>query len=57
LIHRDAIVREWYQRQVQAQGGRDKSKVVVALLRKLVRALWHIARGAAFDARKLCTVA
>jgi transposase len=57
LIHRDAIVRNWYQRKVQAQGGRDKSKVVVALLRKLVRALWHIARGAAFDARKLCTVA
>jgi transposase len=57
LIHRDAIVRDWYQRKVQAQGGRDKSKVVVALMRKLTRALWHIARGQAFDARKLCAAA
>lgn len=57
LIHRDAIVRDGYQRKVQAQGGGDKSKGVVARLRKLVRALWHIARGAAFDARKLCAVA
>jgi transposase len=57
LIHRDPIVRDWYQRKVQTHGGRDKSKVVVALMRKLARALWHIARGQAFDARKLCAVA
>lgn len=31
LIHRDAIIREWYQRKVQAHGGGDKSKVVVAV--------------------------
>ena len=30
LIHRDPIVRGWYQRKVQTHGGRDKSKVVVA---------------------------
>lgn len=31
-------MRDGYQRKVQAQGGRDKSKVVVALMRKLTRA-------------------
>lgn len=54
LLHRDAIVRGWYERKVQAHGGRDKQKIIVALMRKLARALWHIARGQAFDARKLC---
>ena len=54
LIHRDATAREWYERKVQAQGGRCKQKIVVALMRKLARALWHLARGQAFDARKLC---
>ena len=54
LIQRDATVRAWYDRKVQAQGGRGKPKVVVALMRKLTRALWHVARGQAFDAQKLC---
>jgi hypothetical protein len=30
LIHRDAIVRGWYERKVQVQGGRHKKKVIVA---------------------------
>jgi transposase len=56
LIHRDTIVRGWYERKVQANGGGHKPRVVVALMRKLARALWHIARGQAFDARRLCAV-
>lgn len=54
LIQRDATVRAWYDRKVQAQGGRGKPKVVVALMRKRTRALWPVARGQAFDAQKLC---
>jgi hypothetical protein len=30
-----------------------KIKAVVALMRKLARALWHVARGASFDSSKL----
>jgi transposase len=30
LIHCDAIARGWYERKVQAQGGRHKKKVIVA---------------------------
>lgn len=28
-------------------------KCIVALMRKLAKALWHVAHGAAFDAHKL----
>jgi len=56
LINHNEIVSTWYEKKVQAQGGRYKLKIVVALMRKLSRALWHVARGQAFDARKLYAV-
>jgi transposase len=56
LINHNGIVNRWYEKKVQAQDGRDKLKIVVALMRKLSRALWYVARGQAFDARKLCAV-
>ena len=34
----------------------QKIKAVVALMRKLTRALWHVAKGDAFDATKLFDV-
>ncbi len=56
LINHNEIVNAWYEKKVQAQGGRYKQKIVVALMRKLSRALWYVARGQAFDARRLCAV-
>ena len=56
LIQRNEIVRAWYEKKVQAQGGRHKQRIVVAFMRKLSRALWYLARGQVFDARKLCAV-
>ncbi len=53
LIQRDRIVAAWYQKKVQRQGGTAKSKAVVAIMRKLVLALWSVARGEAFDSSKL----
>lgn len=53
LIRRDAVVRAWYERKVQRDGGRLKLKALVAVMRKLARALWHVARGEPFDSRKL----
>ncbi len=53
LIYRDPIVRAWYRKKVARDGGRTKIKAVVAVTRKLVLALWHVARGEAFDASKL----
>lgn len=53
MIATDPIVRAWYQRKVERQGGEAKMKAVVAVMRKLIRALWYVGRGAAFDASKL----
>ncbi len=54
LIHRDAVARAWYDKKVERDGG-VRAKALVAVMRKLVRALWHVARGGAgtFDTRKL----
>ncbi len=32
---------------------RLKGKAIVAIMRKLVKALWYVAQGATFDSRKL----
>ncbi len=56
LIHKDPVVRAWYERKVHRQGGTQKAKAVVAVMRKLVMALFHVGRGAPFDARKLFDV-
>jgi hypothetical protein len=54
LIKSDPVVSAWYRSKVDP---RAKSKTVIAFMRKLAKALWHIARGQRFDARKLVTAA
>jgi transposase len=56
LIQRDEIVKTWFENKGKPNGGGSKQRIVVALMRKLSRALWYVARGQAFDARKLCVV-
>lgn len=53
LLQGDPVVAAWYARKVKRDGGKAKTKAVVALMRKLARALWHVSRGQAFDASKL----
>lgn len=53
FIQRDEIVRAWYARKVKRQGGRIKTKAVVAVMRKLSMALWHVGQGSPFDATRL----
>ncbi|WP_157595158.1 IS110 family transposase [Plesiocystis pacifica] len=55
LIQRDRIVRAWYAKKVSRDAGR-KQKALIALMRKLVSALWHVAHGAVFDSKKLFDV-
>jgi transposase len=52
LLQTDPLVRAWYDKKVARDGG-VKLKAVVALMRKLIRALWHVGHGAAFDSRLL----
>ena len=52
LIARDPEVHHWYERKV-ARPGALKGKTVVELMRKLAGALWHVGRGATFEAKRL----
>ena len=46
------IVRSWFERRRSFAAG-TKQKAIVAITRKLIRAIFHVARGDVFDARKL----
>jgi transposase len=52
LLQRDPVAAAWYQARGSYQAG-ARSKAVIAVTRKLARALWHVARGAEFDSRRL----
>ena len=51
-VQSDPLAAQWYARKKQRDGGFG-SKAIVALMRKLVKALFHVARGATFDSRLL----
>ncbi len=53
LIKNDPHVKVWFQKKADP---RAKNKTVIALMRKLAKALWHIGRGERFDAHQLLTV-
>jgi transposase len=49
---KDPVVQAWYAAKVQRDGG-SKARAAVALMRKLVKALFHVARGAPMNTHKL----
>lgn len=55
MLQESTVVRAWYQAR---RGYTDDSKqrAVVAVMRKLVRAMFHVAKGETFDATKLVDV-
>lgn len=53
LIQNDAVTRAWYRKKVDRQGGKLKTKAIVAVMRKLAKGLWHVAHGSPFDTTKL----
>ena len=52
LIQSDPVVARWYDGKKDEQA---KLKAVIAVVRKLAMALWHVARGQKFDAGRLLT--
>jgi transposase len=52
LVQRDPIVAAWYRAR-SSYGDKNKHRAIVAVMRKLTLALWHVARGSRFDATKL----
>ena len=55
LLQKDKIVKCWYDKKVNRDGGL-KMKGLVAIMRKLVKALWYVARGEEFDTGKMFDV-
>ncbi len=55
LIQKDEVVRAWFEKKVARDGG-SKMKAVVAVMRKLLGALWHVGQGSVFDSSKLFDV-
>lgn len=51
LIKKDGPAKRWYDAKVARDG--IKGKAIAALMRKLIKALWHVGRGADFDVHKL----
>lgn len=53
LVRSDPIVRAWHERKKARDGGLGM-RSIVAVMRKLARALWHLAKhGGTFDSAKL----
>ena len=51
-VRQDPLAQVWFERKVVRDGGK-KAKALVALMRKLAGALYHIGRGDPFDSAKL----
>jgi transposase len=54
-IRQKPIVRAWYERKLSRNGG-IKMKAIVALMRKILAGMYHVARGADLDLSKLFDV-
>lgn len=53
LLQNDAWIKKWYHVKLDPK---VKMKTVIALMRKLSKAMWHVARGEKFDAQKLLSL-
>ena len=52
LVAHDGPAQAWYRAKVTRDGGLT-GPAIGALMRKLIRALWHVGHGEAFDETKL----
>jgi transposase len=56
LVKSDRTTQAWYRRRSTYNSEKSKQRAIVAVMRKLARALWHVARGNTFDSSKLFDV-
>jgi len=52
LVKNNTIIKAWYQKKIIRDSGL-KMKALVAIMRKLASALWHVGKGEKFDAALL----
>ncbi len=53
MVQRDPVVGAWYRNKIQRDGSKPRFNALVAVMRKLGLAIWHVAHGERFDSRKL----
>lgn len=53
LVQKDPVIKAWYEQKVKHDGGRFKGRALTAVMRKVAKALWHVAQGEKFDSSKL----
>jgi len=53
FVQKDPVVQAWYHKKVVRDGRLPRYNALVAVMRKLGMAIWHVARGQAFDSCKL----
>jgi transposase len=56
LTQNEPIAKAWYQKARRRMAGCSCVKPMVALMRKLEKGIWLVARGAEFDAEKLFNI-
>lgn len=56
-VQRDPVIRAWYREKLKRDGKVTRYNALVAVMRKLAMAVWHVAKGSPFDSRKLFNVA
>ena len=55
MVQRDPVFRAWYASKCSRDGG-HKQRALIALMRKLASAMWHVSRGITFDSELLFDV-
>lgn len=53
MIRTEPVVRAWYKEKVKRDGGKVKMKALIAVMRKITKALWYVGQGEVFDSRRL----
>lgn len=53
MVKSDPVVRAWYEKKVRRDGGKLKMKALIAIMRKLAKALWYVGQGEVFDPSRL----
>lgn len=53
MIRTEPVVRAWYEKKVKRDGGKVKMKALVAVMRKIAKALWYVGQGEVFDPSRL----
>lgn len=53
MVKSDPVVQAWYEKKVRRDGGKLKMKALIAIMRKLAKALWYVGQGEVFDPSRL----